>query len=552
VKSGPRVPGEEERTFLQQRLRTFALFMAILNLVGTLARAVGLLVLELPGGAEGLPVLQLLLLLVLATLSFGLLWVFTATGRRTVTQLHAAEILGLGGVVVAYDLVGLLVARNLAAGPTLEQLATAPSDHLALILARAGPLLFAGVALTYVFVLRAALVPSEASRTAWLTGAAGIPAAVTGALAAQDTAYLDIPWLTPSAAIVGAIAQWSATNVICTTVSHVIYGLQRQAQEAKLLGQYTLEERIGEGGMGVVYRASHAMLRRPTAIKLLPPEKAGALSLTRFEREVQLTARLTHPNTITIYDYGRTEDGILYYAMELLEGATLEEIVQADGPQPPGRVVHILEQVAGALSEAHAAGLVHRDVKPSNIILCRQGGELDVAKVVDFGLVKDLGEQAGDTVTVSQDGSFTGTPLYMAPELLGEGARPDPRVDLYALGAVGYYLLTGAHVFTGGSVIEVLGHHLRTTPVPPSERLGDPVPEGLEELLMQMLAKDPAARLQTASEVRMRLDGCVVDRWTARRAAAWWQAQGPAVLRRETPPEDAERTLTIALQDRVE
>ena len=183
---------------------------------------------------------------------------------------------------------------------------------------------------------------------------------------------------------------WLLYVVLATAATAVIYGLQCQIKDITELGQYTLEEKLGEGGMGIVYRASHAMLRRPTAIKLLSPEKTGDESLKRFEREVQQTAKLTHPNTITVYDYGRTPDGVFYYAMEYLDGATLAEIVSAVGPQGPARTLHLVEQAAGALHEAHSAGLIHRDIKPGNIMACTRGGILDVAKVLDFGLVREL------------------------------------------------------------------------------------------------------------------------------------------------------------------
>jgi serine/threonine-protein kinase len=320
--------------------------------------------------------------------------------------------------------------------------------------------------------------------------------------------------------------------------------LRQEVREARRLGQYLLEELIGEGGMGRVYRASHAMLRRPTAIKLLAPDRAGAEALERFEREVQLTAQLTHPNTVTIYDYGRTADGVLYYAMELLDGATLEEVVEVDGPQPQARVVHILEQVAGALGEAHSIGLIHRDIKPANIVLCVQGGELDVAKVVDFGLVKEV---APSKPAVSQDGIISGTPLYMAPEILTDAHAASALSDLYALGAVGYYLLTGEHVFGGRTVIEVLGHHLHTEPVPPSERLGDPIDKDLERVILDCLAKDPDKRPHSAAELRQRLEACAgVGRWMQRSAEKWWTVQRPTLeARRRRERAHVPKTATV-------
>ena len=279
--------------------------------------------------------------------------------------------------------------------------------------------------------------------------------------------------------------------------------------------------------MGVVYRAHHGMMRRPTAIKLLRPEKAIAANLKRFEREVQLTARLTHPHTITIFDYGRTPDGIFYYAMEYLEGLGLDQLVAAEGPQPPGRTVHILRQVLEALAEAHGIGLVHRDVKPGNIILCERGGVSDVAKVVDFGLVKDL-EAEGRT---THEATLVGTPLYLAPEAI-RSPDADARADLYSVGAVAYFLLTGRHVFEGGTIIEICGHHLHTAPIPPSERLSRPLPDALEAWVLACLEKDPARRPPSAAEAAARLARCGLSgEWTPEQARDWWATKGRALAR---------------------
>jgi serine/threonine-protein kinase len=342
---------------------------------------------------------------------------------------------------------------------------------------------------------------------------------------------------------------WALATGMCTVVSGIIYGLRREVRQAMQLGQYRLETTLGAGGMGIVYRAHHALLKRPTAIKLLPPEKAGSAALARFEREVQLTARLTHPNTITVFDYGHTPDGVFYYAMELLEGATVDEIVGCDGAQPAGRVIHVLAAVAGALEEAHGIGLIHRDIKPANIMLCRQGGREDVPKVLDFGLVKDVA--AEDDATLTRDGDITGTPLYMAPEALTSPGNIDARSDIYAVGAVGYYLVTGQHVFTGRTLMEVCGHHLHTKPAPPSERLEAPLPEDLEALMLQCLEKDPGRRPQTASELAGRLRACGnADAWTSVEARRWWKAHGPELQRgaaEHAPPEKA-RALEVDLK----
>jgi serine/threonine-protein kinase len=311
--------------------------------------------------------------------------------------------------------------------------------------------------------------------------------------------------------------------------SQTIHGLRKAVSDIRRLGQYTLDEKLGEGGMGVVYRASHAMLRRPTAIKLLLPDRAGKDALTRFEREVQRTAMLTHPNTVTVFDYGRTTDGVFYYAMELLDGASLQEIVEVDGPQPEERVIRLLEQAAGSLAEAHDAGLIHRDVKPSNILVVDRGGIADLVKVVDFGLVKDVGVRAGGGATsepaLTMADTITGTPLYMAPETVSAPETVDARTDLYALGAVGYWLVTGTHVFGGESIIQVFAHHLHSVPDAPSTRLGAPVSADLETVLLACLAKRPEDRPATAHVLRERLCACAAaGRWTNARAAQWWAA----------------------------
>jgi serine/threonine-protein kinase len=273
--------------------------------------------------------------------------------------------------------------------------------------------------------------------------------------------------------------------------------------------------------MGEIYRARHAMLRRPTAVKLV--SSGSEARLRRFEKEVQLTARLTHPNTISIYDYGRTPDGTFYYAMELLDGMSIEQLGALHGPQPGARVIHLLQQACGALSEAHGIGLIHRDIKPGNMYLCRRGGVADVVKVLDFGLVRELENDAD--VSRSNVDAVVGTPLYLSPEAILSPDRIDARADLYGLGGVAYFLLTGAPPFGGKSLVEICGHHLHTVPEPPSRRR--PVATDLERVVLRCLAKDPSERPASAAALAAELLACAdAGLWTVPDAESWWARFG--------------------------
>ncbi|MCA9080383.1 MAG: serine/threonine protein kinase [Planctomycetaceae bacterium] len=305
----------------------------------------------------------------------------------------------------------------------------------------------------------------------------------------------------------------------------MIGNLRRRAQEAEQIGQYRLKRLLGRGGMGEVHLAEHVLLRRPCAIKLIKPEQSGNVeALERFEKEVRSTARLTHWNTIEIFDYGQSDDGAFYYVMEYLPGLNLQQIVEMNGPLPPERVIHLLMQVCDALAEAHDRGLVHRDIKPANIFAASRGGVFDVAKLLDFGLVREHGGTTDDA-GLTRQGLITGSPLFISPEqVLGE--PPDSRSDLYSLGVVGYYLLTGHVPFESSKAIEVLMGHAREEPTP-IESHGIAIPQDLAQIVMRCLEKTPAARYGSALELQVALRHCELSGvWTREKAALWWEASG--------------------------
>lgn len=328
--------------------------------------------------------------------------------------------------------------------------------------------------------------------------------------------------------------------------------MEDAALEAKELGQYTLEKKIGEGGMGVVYRARHALLRRETAVKLLAPEKADEDAIRHFEREVQLTCRLAHPNTIQIFDYGHTPQGIFYYAMEYLDGINLRELIAREGQLPEGRVIYILRQICASLNEAHEAGLVHRDIKAANVILCDRGGVLDMVKVLDFGLVKSYREEI--STEASQSLSIAGTPQFISPEMITHPDQIDHRSDLYALGALAYFLLTGCHVFEANTSFEMMQHHVSTFPKSPNERIGKGLDADLERLVMQCLEKSPKDRPTSASELIGHLDACRASKsWRREQQIEWWKTFRESEQKKATPKSATilEPTLQINLDERT-
>ena len=422
-------------------------------------------------------------------------------------------------------------------------------------LIRFRPDLICMLGVTYVLVARAAVIPSVASRTLLIGVLTSLPVCFA-ILVMYRIAYEKgtavarfypgdhaLPWFF----FLWALVYSFLAIALSTFVSQVIYGLQRAVQSARELGQYTLEGKIGEGGMGVVYRGRHALLRRPTALKLLPPERAGAAAVARFEREVQITSQLTHPNTVAIYDYGRTPDNVFYYAMEYLDGIDLQELVEQYGPQPPARVRQLVRQVVSALAEAHAHGIIHRDIKPSNIFVGERGLLPDFIKVLDFGLARDI-DRADSALT--QAGKLTGTPLYMSPEQILDEPL-DGRSDLYSIGALSYYLLTGTPVFSGNTVIEVCAAHLHSPPPRPSTRLAEPVPASLEAVLLACLEKTPANRPRDAGALLALLDACTdLPPWTSEDAHSWWHERRRARARDSSSEQPAiGLTLDVVLND---
>jgi serine/threonine-protein kinase len=326
-------------------------------------------------------------------------------------------------------------------------------------------------------------------------------------------------------------------NYICALLAgvptHIRYRMEQDRIEAREFGSYRLGELLGRGGMGEIYRAEHRMLARPAAVKLVRPELLGAGDLeqhrrvaARFEREAQVTAGLRSPHTVSVYDYGITDDGIFYYVMELLDGLDLETLVREFGPVPAARSMHILRQLCDSLAEAHEKHLIHRDVKPSNVFLCRYGRRADFVKVLDFGLARPVDVGPGDP-RLTQGVGAAGTPAFMAPEQI-LGRDTGPWTDLYAVGCLAYWLLTGALVFEGPSAVAVMAAHARETPVRPSLRTEMPVPAPLEEIVLACLEKEPARRPRSAEELAEALESLAQEHpWTGERARKWWDAHRP-------------------------
>jgi serine/threonine-protein kinase len=521
---------EEGRDFLQRRLR---LFSSIVFSLSTFAFVATQLI------QLGIPDHDFFMCL----REHGGYWHIFAAGVSLTVWLVTRRGLLPFKALFAIDVVGTLLAL---AGYSMMSRASAPHapNQVALVMM---------LTTLCLLVLRAVIIPSTLLHTVLVGAVGSMPVLVLAYYTAL--VFPSANALLPPFVMTGYMLVWSVVGLVISGVaSQIIYGLRAQVMRAQRLGQYELDEKIGEGGMGMVYKARHALLRRPTAIKLVLPERAGMQLLIRFEREVQHTAMLTHPNTVSIYDYGRTPDGVFYYAMEYLDGIDLEQLVGRFGPLPAERAAHVLLQIAGSLAEAHGVGLVHRDIKPANVILSESGGVPDTAKVVDFGLVKDVSDLGRGKPTLSSVNAIIGTPLYLAPEAIVSPESVDARSDLYALGALGYFLLTGQPVFTGASVVEVCAQHLHAEPIPPSTRAEKPVPERLEALILACLAKQPEQRPASADQLLTDLANAGVAPWTRAQARAWWRdhgAEARAQRRNLTPLAGAMNTVVVDLAARA-
>jgi serine/threonine-protein kinase len=330
-------------------------------------------------------------------------------------------------------------------------------------------------------------------------------------------------------------------NYVCAALATIpprlLRNLGRKLRKAREMGSYQLVRLLGHGGMGEVWEARHRLLARSAAVKLVRPEVLGAgsdaeakLVLRRFEREAQATASLSSPHTIEIFDFGITDQGTFYYVMELLTGRDLESLVREFGPVPAERAGYLLRQVCHSLADAHARGLVHRDIKPANIYVCRKGLEYDFVKVLDFGLVKvnSHGSMPRTQTLLTADHKTTGTPAYMAPEIILGETTVDRRADVYALGCVAYYLLTGQLVFEADTPMKMLLQHVQAVPIPPSQRTELPIPREIDELVLACLQKDPNKRPQNAEVLLTMACGCKTsDCWTSDLASAWWEKHLP-------------------------
>lgn len=460
---------------------------------------------------------------VIVTLAEGLLVVLLCRKcQLSLRALHAAE-------VVMFALPAAFLAFMQYQYYTL-----APSGDAAVFAYR---YLSSGVSWILLLEVYGLFIPNSCRRTAVVVALMALGPTAT-AVAAGFQQPLIFEALRNGALSVNLL-QMSIAAVIAVYGSHRFGALRQEAFDLKKVGVYTLKRKLGSGGMGEVFLAEHRLLKRPCAVKIIRPDRAGdASAAARFESEVQAAAGLTHPNTIEIYDYGLTADGVFFYVMEFLPGMSLQEIVERTGPMSPARVIHLLRQVCEALEEAHATGLIHRDIKPANVFAAERGGIRDFAKLLDFGLVKSTGPVEGDA-NHTLEGVVVGSPMYSAPETTVGGGPVDARADIYSLGATAYFVLTGRPVFKGEQPLQIVFAHAKEAPVPPTEIVSE-IPRDLEAIVLKCLAKSPDDRFSSAAELESALASCTdADAWSREDAERWWSASSDFPFEEEsTPPSD--------------
>lgn len=474
---------DELATLLQSRLRVIAF------VIGATMFIFGLLLTVRMGSVDAALAAQMAVgrIIVVAVIlpSVAIAWWLRGAMRRPMHLLRRVELVLIAGFTVCIALAMVVDFPSL-----VSSLPVAPLD---LGLSQAAWM-------SLIIVAYGVMIPNSWKRTVRVIGL------MLGATLIVDVWNFTQHSIDASVATTFLIAQWSTLFGFTAFAAFGAYRIEvanEAARDALRLGQYVLVERLGAGGMGEVHRAEHRLLRRPCAVKLIRPEHAGNPEvLRRFEREVQTTATLTHPNTVAIYDYGITADGTFYYVMEYLPGDTLEQLVSRDGPMDPARAIRVLRQVAGALNEAHSAGFTHRDIKPGNVMLGERGGEPDVAKLLDFGLVTTHGADGMNDANnggITQAGMIVGTPAYMSPEQCAGDEQPGPASDLYSLGALGFFLLTGRSPFEGRASLQMMLAHLHEAP-PSARAIRADIPIALDQALRRCLAKQPSDRYKNVRE----------------------------------------------------
>lgn len=448
-------------------------------------------------------VAHVLVTIVLGAVGFSL----CSKCRLTIGQLRAVELITFGAPVAFF----MLMQHSRAVYYVLDKGQMYPG--------------LAAMWLLPIFTY-ALFIPNDWRRAAVIVAVIAAAPLVSSAMSAILHAEVLEALLGHPRAIVEMVLVLILAAVGATWGVYIINHLQHQAFEARQLGQYKLKQLLGAGGMGEVYLGEHQLMKRPCAIKVIRPEKAGDPKvLARFEREVQATAKLSHWNNIDIFDYGRADDGTFYYVMEYLPGMNLGEIVRRFGPMPAARAIHLVRQACDALQEAHDVGLMHRDLKPANLFAAVRGGYYDVAKLLDFGLAKPLTNL--DSVNLTADGTITGSPLYMSPEQATGDREPDARSDIYSMGAMLYYLVTGRPPFEDEKPIKVLIAHAHD-PVQPPSKWREDLPLDLESVIMRCLAKSPDDRYQSAAELGTALEDCEsAGFWTRDHARRWWLEKDP-------------------------